>query len=326
MTTGPISAAGAPAPGAAAAALAGLAQALRTAGAHLMKGHGTENDFVLLDDGDARVDLTAEQVVALADRRAGIGADGVIRAVPSAAVEEGAGVLAQDPRATWFMDYRNADGSPAEMCGNGLRVFVAFLARRGLIDLPDGGSVVVGTRAGALAVRRRGELFAADLGEWTLPGGERARGAGYDVSVAVAGLPDVRPGLRLAVPNPHTVVALGGPEELRGADLTRAPKVEPLPPDGTNVELVVPLGERVVDGERIGVLRMRVHERGVGETRSCGTGACAAALAVRAWAGPGAPDRWRVLVPGGELGVQALPGQRVELSGPARLVAAVDLI
>jgi diaminopimelate epimerase len=325
VTTGPISSGIAPASGAA-PELAALAQALRDAGAHLMKGHGTENDFILFDDGDACIELTADQVVALADRRAGIGADGVIRAVPSAAIAEGADVLAQDPRATWFMDYRNADGSPAEMCGNGLRVFVAFLARRGLIDLPDGGSVVVGTRAGALAVRRAGDLLAADLGGWALPGGERARTAGYDVSVAVAGLPDVRPGLRLTVLNPHTVVALSGPEELRGADLTRAPKVEPAPPEGTNVELVVPLGERVVGGERIGVLRMRVHERGVGETRSCGTGACAAALAVRAWAGPGAPDRWQVFVPGGELWVRALPGQRVELSGPARLVAAVDLL
>ena len=129
----------------------------------------------------------------------------------------------------------------------------------------------------------------------------------------------------MAVPDPHTVVALAGLDELRAADLTRAPKIDPVPPEGTNVELVVPLGEQVAAGERLGVVRMRVHERGVGETRSCGTGACAAALAVRAWAGRGAPDRWRVLVPGGELGVRSLPGGRVELSGPARIVGAVDL-
>lgn len=313
-------------PGSPAAELLALAESLRAAGAHLVKGHGTENDFLLFDDGDARVDLTVAQVAALADRHGGVGADGVIRAVPTAAVEEGEAVLAADPRATWFMDYRNADGSVAEMCGNGLRVFVAFLAHRGLVDLPDGADVVVGTRAGALTVRRAGDVLAADLGEWQLPGGDRSLSAGYDVSVAVAGLPDVRPGLRLSLPNPHTVVALGGPDELAAADLTRAPRVEPAPAQGTNVELVVPLGERVVAGERVGALRMRVHERGVGETRSCGTGACAAALAVRTWAGPGAPDHWRVLVPGGELGVRALPGQRVELSGPARLVGEVTLL
>jgi diaminopimelate epimerase len=306
-------------------ALAALRRDLRSHGARLVKGHGTENDFLVFADPDGRIDLTPAQVRALADRRAGLGSDGVIRAVRTRHLPAGepwpAGLAAPE----WFMDYRNADGSIAEMCGNGLRVFVAFLAAQGLVDLADGAAVVVGTRAGALTVRRDGELFAADLGEWTFPGGAAALDAGYDVSVAVAGLPDVRPGLRVAVPNPHTVVALGDVRELTSADLARPPLVDPPPPAGTNVELVVPLGEEVIGGRAVGVLRMRVHERGVGETRSCGTGACAAALAVRAWAGPGAPDVWRVLVPGGELEVRALPGGRVELAGPARLVADVDL-
>ena len=69
---------------------------------------------------------------------------------------------------------------------------------------------------------------------------------------------------------------------------------------------------------------MRVHERGVGETRSCGTGACAAALVVRTWAGPDAPDLWWVDVPGGRLRVR-VEGDRVELGGPAVLVADVDV-
>src|SRR5690606_26036135 len=100
--------------------------------------------------------------------------------------------------------------------------------------------------------------------------------------------------------NPHTVLALADVAELAQVDLTRAPRVTPVPPAGTNVELVVPLGEHTApDGTVVGRLRMRVHERGVGETRSCGTGACAAALAVRTWAGPGAPDTWLVDVPGG---------------------------
>src|SRR5690606_35113099 len=121
--------------------------------------------------------------------------------------------------------------------------------------------------------------------------------------------------------NPHTVVALADVGDLDPVDLTRAPGVVPVPPAGTNVELVVPLGETTLaDGTTAGALRMRVHERGVGETRSCGTGACAAALAVRAWAGAGAPDVWRVEVPGGVLRV-TVRGERVELAGPAVLVA-----
>ena len=305
--------------------LSAVASELAARGERLVKGHGTENDFVLLADPHGQVPLGPEAVRALADRRAGVGADGVIRAVRSARLPEGRALLGVEPRAEWFMDYRNADGSVAEMCGNGLRVFVAFLADRGLVDLPDGGEVVVGTRGGALRVRRDGGTLAADLGTWVLPGGAEALAAGYDVTVAVAGLPDLRPGLRVAVPNPHTVVALAGLDELAAADLTRSPLVEPAPPEGTNVELVVPLGEETVGGTTVGVVRMRVHERGVGETRSCGTGACAAAMAVRAWAGPGAPDVWRVLVPGGELVVRALPGDHVELGGPARLVGDVTL-
>ncbi|NTW38887.1 MAG: diaminopimelate epimerase, partial [Cellulomonadaceae bacterium] len=115
--------------------------------------------------------------------------------------------------------------------------------------------------------------------------------------------------------------------ELDGADLTRAPRVDPPPPAGTNVELVVPLGEEVTADGVVGRLRMRVHERGVGETRSCGTGACAAALAVRTWAGNGAPDAWFVEVPGGVVRVRVLAGGHVELAGPAVLVAdmVVDL-
>jgi len=97
-----------------------------------------------------------------------------------------------------------------------------------------------------------------------------------------------------------------------------------VPPRGTNVELVVPLGEeRTAAGEVVGRARMRVHERGVGETRSCGTGACAAALAVRTWAAAGgtpAVDTWFVEVPGGLLRVRALPDGHVELAGPAELV------
>jgi diaminopimelate epimerase len=299
------------------------------------KGHGTQNDFVLLDDRHATTDLTPAMVRALADRRAGVGGDGVIRVVPTAAVPEGAALLARDPAATWFMDYRNADGSVAEMCGNGVRVFVAFLERLGLARAPRPGegdpsaALAIGTRAGVRYVRAEaGGWYAVDMGPWHLPGGDAAAVAGYDAEVDVAALPVTRPALSVDVGNPHTVLALADESELAAADLTRAPDVQPVPPHGTNVELVVPLGESAApDGTLVGRVRMRVHERGVGETRSCGTGACAAALAVRTWAGAGAPDVWLVDVPGGTVRVRVLASGHVELAGPAALVATgtVDL-
>jgi diaminopimelate epimerase len=295
------------------------------------KGHGTQNDFVLLDDRAATLDLTPALVRALADRRAGVGGDGVIRVVPSSALPEGADVLAAEPAARWFMDYRNADGSVAEMCGNGVRVFARFLEHLGLWD--GAGELPVGTRAGVVRLRRvtspDGDAwYAADLGAWRLPGGPQAAADGHDAEVLVGGLDVARPALSVDLGNPHTVIALRDEQELLAADLTRAPRVSPAPPQGTNVELVVPLGEAAdADGRAVGRVRMRVHERGVGETRSCGTGACAAALAVRTWAGAGAPDVWFVDVPGGTVRVTALPGGHVELAGPAVLVAdgAVDL-
>lgn len=293
------------------------------------KGHGTQNDFVLLDGRDG-VALDAHLVRALADRRAGIGGDGVIRLVASAELSEGAAVLAEDPAAEWFMDYRNGDGSIAEMCGNGVRVVAAYARALGLWD-PARGELVLGTRAGVRRVREvagpAGEVwYAVDMGAWHLPGGPEAAAAGHDAEVTVAGLDVPRPALSVDVGNPHTVLALPGDAELAAADLTRAPQVQPVPPHGTNVELVVPLGEeRAADGTVLGRARMRVHERGVGETRSCGTGACAAALAVRAWAGPEAPDVWLVDVPGGTVRVAVLPDGHVELAGPAVLLADLDV-
>jgi diaminopimelate epimerase len=290
-------------------------------------GHGTQNDFVLIDDRAGELDLTAELVRHLSDRRTGIGADGVIRLVASSSLPEGASSVAEDPAATWFMDYRNGDGSVAEMCGNGVRVAARFAEDLGLWD--GTGVLVLGTRAGVRAVRRVEDptglgrsWYAVDMGRWQLPGGDDAVRAGGDAEVVVDGLPVARPGLGVDVGNPHTVVVLADPADLEAADLTRAPRVTPVPVAGTNVELVVPLGERVLpDGGLVGIVRMRVHERGVGETRSCGTGACAAAMAVRTWGGDGAPTVWWVEVPGGTVQVRALEHGRVELAGPAVLVA-----
>jgi diaminopimelate epimerase len=290
-----------------------------TTGLPFSKGHGTENDFVLVPDPDGLLDLDPATVARICDRRAGIGADGLIRVVRSRA----AGVPAGTHGAEWFMDYRNADGSLAEMCGNGVRVFAAYLVRSGLVDgdaLQSG--LAVGTRAGVKHVSARGTSWiAVDMGPWRLAGGEAAGSRGHDALVHLHGLGVARPGLSLDLGNPHTVVALAGADELAAVDLTRAPAVQPVPVDGTNVELVLPLDTEDSPDGPIGRLRMRVHERGVGETRSCGTGACAAALAARTWAGDGAPSSWRVDVPGGTVGVRLLDGGHVELAGPAVLVA-----
>jgi len=277
------------------------------------KGHGTGNDFVLFADPDGQLGLTADQVRAVCDRRFGVGADGVIRAVRSANLPDGAAALAEDDQAEWFMDYSNADGSVSEMCGNGIRVFTRYLLDNGLTTLDPGATLSIGTRAGVRDVQRNAAGYQADLGRWRLDGGEPL--------VRVKNLPIARPGLGINVGNPHAVVALADDNELDSADLTFVPQLDPEPADGTNVELVVPLDPLVVNG--IGRIRMRVHERGSGETLSCGTGAVAAALATRHWAGAGAPNQWRVEVPGGVLGVRMFPtedGEHVSLSGPAELV------
>ena len=277
------------------------------------KGQGTGNDFVLFSDPEGDTELTPTQIAAVCDRRFGVGADGVIRAVRSRNLDDGASALAEDSSAAWFMDYWNADGTVSEMCGNGIRVFTSYLLDQGLAELPPGGALAIGTRAGVRTVRRSAGGFQADLGVWRLAGGEPL--------VRAKSLPVARPGLGIDVGNPHVVVALADDTELDGLDLAYQPVLDPVPEAGANIEFVVPADPLVEDG--VGRIRMRVHERGSGETLSCGTGAVAAALAVRHWAGQAAPNDWLVQVPGGVLGVrmfQADDGEHVALSGPAELV------
>lgn len=288
----------------------------------VVKAHGTGNDFVVFTDPHGQIHLTPETVTAVCDRHLGLGGDGVIRAVRAEDIPEGRALVQKDPTVEWFMDYRNADGSVAQMCGNGVRVFVDHLVREGLVDLPRGAQLRIGTRAGVRTVARTEGGYAVDMGPWSFIAGTQARDKGSDAVVTADGLSVPRPGVSISMGNPHTVVALSEEDKLEQVDLRHAPSVSPEPVDGTNVEFVVPVDH---EDTEVGRIRMRVFERGVGETHSCGTGACAAAAATRFWGGMDAPDRWLVEVPGGVLSVtfvEAHDGtEHVVLAGPTRVVA-----
>ncbi|MGW6209548.1 diaminopimelate epimerase [Streptomyces sp. NPDC055089] len=268
-----------------------------------LKGHGTENDFVIVPDPDNAIDLPASLVAGLCDRRAGIGADGVLHVVRSAAHPE-ARALADE--AEWFMDYRNADGSVAEMCGNGVRVFARYLQHVGAVEEGD---LAVATRGGVKKVHlaKNGDVTVS-MGRALLPGD--------GVSVTVGGRTwDTR---NVNMGNPHAIAFVD--DLAHAGDLFSEPSFAPAAvyPDGVNIEFVVDRGPRHV--------AMRVHERGSGETRSCGTGACAVAVAAarRDAADPaetGVPVTYTVDLPGGTLVITERPDGEIEMTGAAVIVA-----
>jgi diaminopimelate epimerase len=265
------------------------------------KGHGTGNDFVILPDYDGDFELSAELVARICDRHFGIGADGVLRVVRTAAVPAEAGGQAAD----WFMDYRNADGSLAEMCGNGVRVFAKYLIEQGMADGPE---LAVATRAGTRTVRVEPDgQFTVDMGGAAVLGEGEVRAGGQQVA-----------GLAISVGNPHLACMISQP--VGAFDLT-APEV--LAPAeltaGANVEVVRVIGAHEIE--------MRVHERGSGLTLSCGTGAVAAAVAAAVSAGEwqaAASLPWTVHVPGGTLKVSPSATASL-LTGPAEIVASGEL-
>ncbi|MFE7579184.1 diaminopimelate epimerase [Streptomyces sp. NPDC057521] len=268
-----------------------------------LKGHGTENDFVIVPDPDNALDLPASVVARLCDRRAGIGGDGLLHVVRSAAHPE-AKAMAED--AEWFMDYRNSDGSVAEMCGNGVRVFARYLQRAGLVEPGD---LAVATRGGVKKVHlaKNGDVTVS-MGRALLP----ADG----VTVTVGGRAwDAR---NVNMGNPHAVAFVD--DLAHAGDLLTEPAFAPAAvyPEGVNIEFVVDRGPRHV--------AMRVHERGSGETRSCGTGACAVAVAAarRDQADPartGEPVTYTVDLPGGSLAITEHPDGGIDMTGPAVIVA-----
>ena len=276
------------------------------------KGHGTQNDFVLLPDVDAELTLTAARVAALCDRRRGLGADGVLR-ITTARAAVAAGVLDRLPDGVgaddWYMDYRNADGSAAQMCGNGVRVFAHYLRASGLEHRDE---FIVGSLAGPRLVtlhhvEEANADVSVDMGK-----ANRLGSVGEAFEVTVGGRRFA--GLAVDVGNPHlacldrqlsieelAALDVGAPVHFDGA----------LFPDGVNVEvLTAPAGELV---------HMRVHERGVGETRSCGTGTVAAAVAALADAGADT-GTLTVRVPGGDV-VVTITDATSYLRGPSVLVA-----
>jgi diaminopimelate epimerase len=267
------------------------------------KGHGTGNDFVIVSDPDGALELTPAQVAALCDRRFGIGADGVLRVVRSA--EEPAAAAWAD-RAEWFMDYRNSDGSIAEMCGNGVRVFARFLVERGLAT-PGPEGLPVATRAGVMVAVIEGDSIRVRM----------ANPRVYAASTATTG-PLTFPGIAVDCGNPHLVCGLHDGVRLESLDLTAAPGFDPaLFAAGVNVEFVAPA--EPLDGVDRHV-RMRVYERGSGETMSCGTGALAVGAVALRDAGL-ATGVVAVDVPGGRLTVTHDADDRWWLAGPAVLVA-----
>ncbi|KAB2345629.1 diaminopimelate epimerase [Actinomadura rudentiformis] len=270
-----------------------------------IKGHGTENDFVILPDSDGGLELTPGIVARLCDRRAGIGADGVLRVVRTkAAGDPAAEALAGD--AEWFLDYWNADGGIAEMCGNGVRVFARYLVDAGLAAP---GEWNLATRAGLrrVTVGVSGDV-SVDMGPPVYQGAGEA---------AVGGRPYA--GERVSMGNPHLACRIDEP--VATLDLTRAPDFDSEAfPEGVNVEFFRPVGDNH--------LEMRVYERGSGETRSCGTGTVAVAAAAAlgsAQAGDRLPQgEWTVDVLGGRLTV-TFDGQTSHLKGPAVLVAEGEI-
>ena len=254
-------------------------------------GHGTENDFVILFDPDSQYVITPAQIAAICNRSSGIGADGFIRITK--------------PDGKRFMDYSNSDGSIAEMCGNGIRVMARYLVARG--HLPEG-IFAINTRAGIkhLRVPLEGDI-SVNMGQVT--------DEMEEIEVTQNG--KTWQGLNISVGNPHAVVFLENLEEV--GSLETAPVVSPQSsyPDGVNVEFVQLLANNEA--------RMRVHERGSGETRSCGTGTCAVALAATLHTRGKLPSRWTIYPPGGRLIVDIDGHSNATLIGPAELIADHDI-
>lgn len=291
------------------------------------KAHATGNDFVVYLDEDGTHEPTADEVRFLCDRHFGIGGDGLIRLAHPQAVSDVnerriADCAAGD--ADWFMDYRNADGSLAEMCGNGTRAITLFAQRQGIADQPGGKPFHLGTRAGVKVLTSLGDVpglgkdvFQVEMGAW-----KRGDVDGYEVTIP--GTSGSARGTFVDMGNPHVVAVLedafASLPNVEDLDLVTKPVVAPEIPSDQNVEFV--RIDEQSEGDDAGEATMRVNERGCGETLSCGTGLCATAITLRAKTGI---DHWTITVRGGTLRVD-VTDEDVKLTGSAAIVGKIELL
>ena len=291
------------------------------------KSHATGNDFVVYLDEDGTHEPTADEVRFLCDRHFGIGGDGLIRLAHPQAVSDVnerqiADCAAGD--ADWFMDYRNADGSLAEMCGNGTRAITLFAQRQGIADQPGGKPFHLGTRAGVKILTSLGDVpglgkdvFQVEMGAW-----KRGDVDGYEVTIP--GTSGSARGTFVDMGNPHVVAVLedafASLPNVEDLDLVTKPVVAPEIPSDQNVEFV--RIDEQSEGDDAGEATMRVNERGCGETLSCGTGLCATAITLRAKTGI---DHWTITVRGGTLRVD-VTDEDVKLTGSATIVGKIELL
>lgn len=289
------------------------------------KAHATGNDFVVYLDRSGEYEPTADEVRFLCDRHFGIGGDGLIRLtrpdhVSDLTDEQLSRTLAGGAR--WFMDYRNADGSLAEMCGNGTRAITLFAQREGVADSTE--PFRLGTRAGVKVLTPKGnmkpygaDVFQVDMGEWAI-------GALDAYEVTIPGTPGSARGTFVDMGNPHVVAviedAFASLPVVEELDLATKPEVNPKIESDQNVEFV--RVDDIDDTACSGEATMRVNERGCGETLSCGTGLCATGIVLRAKAGI---DHWDITVRGGTLRVD-VSDHDVKLTGAATLVADIDVL
>lgn len=276
------------------------------------KMHGTGNDFVLVEaaPGDRSDAQWSDLATRICDRHFGVGADGLILVLPSDVASRRMRII-------------NADGSEAEMCGNGVRCFVRYCIDRGLVDAPDGRMTIeaipgvlqaeVTRGAGGEIETVRVSMGVPDLDPSSVGVAIEQPAPVTDLPITVsdaAGEETVEVTL-VSMGNPHAVALIDG--DPAAYDLHRiGPLVEhhAMFANRTNYEVV-----QVIDERR---LSMRVWERGVGETLACGSGACAAAVAARLRGATG--DDVQVAVPGGTLRIEWSGEGEVYLSGPATFV------
>lgn len=291
------------------------------------KAHATGNDFVVYLDEDGTHEPTADEVRFLCDRHFGIGGDGLIRlAHPQAVSDVNERQIADCATgdADWFMDYRNADGSLAEMCGNGTRAITLFAQRQGIADQPGGKPFHLGTRAGVKILTSLGDVpglgkdvFQVEMGAW-----KRGDVDGYEVTIP--GTSGSARGTFVDMGNPHVVAVLedafASLPNVEDLDLVTKPVVAPEIPSDQNVEFV--RIDEQSEGDDAGEATMRVNERGCGETLSCGTGLCATAITLRAKIGI---DHWTITVRGGTLRVD-VTDEDVKLTGSATIVGKIELL